>query len=84
MTRVISLSILLSLACGCATATMTADGNGSDTPVASRRAGNGFVAGGVVGKSAHYKLIGTLSSGQATSSSAHFKQRSGVLGATQP
>ena len=82
-------SLLLALACGCANAGKAAPGDagaGSDAgpiePMA--RAGHGFVAGGVVAKSASYTLIGTLTSGQGTSSSANYTQRAGVLGATQP
>jgi hypothetical protein len=74
-------------ATGCANAARTApDGTGSDAPPAQPggRSGHGFVAGGVVAKSASYKLIGTLSSGQSTSASPHYTQHSGVLGSTQP
>jgi hypothetical protein len=92
MTRIILL-LSLSLAFGCANAgKSSADdggigpGSGSDAgpSQAMGRAGHGFVAGGVVAKSARYKLIGTLSSGQGTSISTHYTQHSGVLGSTQP
>ena len=72
----------LALACGCANASMKADGGQGSG--AKGHTGNGFVAGGVVGTSAHYKLIGTLSSGQGTASSAHYAQHGGVVGTTQP
>ena len=71
----------LALACGCANATMKADGGAGSN--ATGHAGNGFVAGGVVGTSAHYKLIGTLSTAQGAAKSAHYTQHGGVVGATQ-
>ncbi len=83
MTRFV---LLLSLACGCANATMKTapDGAGSNANTPTGRSGHGFVAGGVVAKSASYKLIGTLSSGQGTGASAHYTQHGGVVGSTQP
>jgi hypothetical protein len=83
MTRLV---LLLSLASGCANATMKSapDGAGSDMTKPTGRTGHGFVAGGVVAKSASYKLVGTLSSGQGTGASAHYAQRGGVVGSTQP
>jgi hypothetical protein len=85
MTRIMIL-LSLSLALGCANASKasSADGGGSDAGVAATgRTGHGFVAGGIVAKSASYKLIGTLSSGQGSTSSAHYTQHGGVVGATQ-
>ena len=71
----------LALACGCANATMKADGGGGSNATGHR--GNSFVAGGVIGTSAHYKLIGTLSTAQGASKSAQYTQHGGVVGATQ-
>jgi hypothetical protein len=79
--RKIAVSIVL--LCSCAKAEVAKpDGAGSAT--AAGRTGQGLVAGGVVAKSARYKLIGTLTSGQGTTSSTHYEQRGGVIGATQP
>jgi hypothetical protein len=75
-----SLSLAFVFLFSCANAEKPShDANGSG----GARRGYGIVAGGVVAKSASYKLIGTLSSGQGTSSSAHYTQRAGVVGATQ-
>jgi hypothetical protein len=75
------LALLFVLVCGCANAERSShDASGGS---GGARQGHAFVAGGVVAKSASYKLIGTLTSGQGTGSSAHYKQRAGVVGATQ-
>jgi hypothetical protein len=76
-----SLSFGFVLVCGCASADRPS--HDASAGSAGARQGHGFVAGGVVAKSASYKLIGTLTSGQGTASSAHYTQRAGVVGATQ-
>ena len=79
--RDFTLLFVLALVCGCATADRSShDGSAGS---AGARQGHAFVAGGVVAKSASYKLIGTLTSGQGTASSANYTQRAGVVGATQ-
>ncbi len=91
MTRIRYLTIAFVFAAGCANASGGApDGPGSAVgsdgavnPALGGHAGHGFVAGGIVAKSAHYKLVGTLSTGAGTSASAHYTQHGGVLGATQ-
>lgn len=91
MTRIRFLPLAFVFAVGCANASGGApDGAGSAVgsdatvnPAAGGHAGHGFVAGGVVAKSAHYRLVGTLTTGAGTSASAHYTQHGGVLGATQ-
>jgi hypothetical protein len=79
--REIAVSIVL--LCACAKGEV-AKPDGAGSASAAAHAGHGFVAGGVVAKSAKYTLIGTLTAGQGTSSSTHYVQRGGVIGATQP
>lgn len=84
-------SLVLAVAIvGCANAVATSHDAGvtpgSDAggnPSAGGFAGHGSVAGGVVANSAHYKLIGTLTSGNGAGSSQHYVEHSGVLGVTQ-
>ena len=90
MTRIRLLTLALVFVVGCANAGGAApDGAGaagSDAtvhPAAGGHPGHGFVAGGVVAKSANYRLVGTLTTGAGTSASAHYTQHAGVLGATQ-
>jgi hypothetical protein len=52
-------------------------------PAARGHEGSGFVAGGVKSQSQNYKLVGTVTSGDGTSSSPNHQQRGGVVGSTQ-
>ena len=98
MTRTRLLGLAFTLACGCANATAPGShddgGSGADsgsgagtdaTPIQpeSGHQSHGFVAGGVVAKSASFKLIGTLTSGKGTAKSATYIEHGGVLGSTQ-
>jgi hypothetical protein len=84
------LLLTLALACAaCASAGNAKDDAASPPPrdaamVSTGATSTGMVAGSVMASSPHYKLIGTLNPGARSSSSSQYKERGGVLGATQP
>lgn len=55
---------------------------GIDAPIGTP--GRATISGAVKASSPHYKLYGTLRSGDGSSASPNYQRRGGVTGATQP